>query len=282
MRIAFITCAKKPGITDDDQVLANALINDGCSVEGVPWDSTVDWAHYDLLLLRSTWDYHLRSAEFGRWLKFVEEKKLRLYNPADVVRWNMNKRYLFGLKEKGVRIPEGVFIRQNDRSKARDIVHVLKAERVVVKPAVSATAFQTHLILREELLTNGSLLLNLFDHGDLIVQEFLEEIESQGEISLIYFGGEFSHAVLKQAKSGDFRVQKEFGGTVKRFSPSQSILNDVQKILKLVPPCLYARVDGLEIGGSFVLMELELIEPVLFFQESAEAARRLATLILGK
>ena len=281
MRIAFITCRKRPSITDDDQILADVLVNEGCVVNGVPWDSeTVNWKAYDLLLLRSTWDYHLRSPEFNRWLSFVDKAGLRIYNPADVVRWNMNKKYLFELNEKGVRIPEGVFIDQRDRKNANDIIRHLKADRLVVKPAVSATAFQTHLMLKDELLNDSALLSNLFDHGDVIVQEFLKEIESKGEISLIYFGGKFSHAVLKQAKSGDFRVQTEFGGTVRLIQPSDSILDEVALILSKIPGCLYARVDGLEIKRSFVLMELELIEPVLFFRESPTAAKMLAGEIL--
>jgi glutathione synthase/RimK-type ligase-like ATP-grasp enzyme len=281
MKIAFITCAKKPLITEDDHVLADVLVREGCLVDGVPWDSqTVNWRDYDLLLLRSTWDYHLRSSEFNRWLSFVEEAGLNVFNPPDNVRWNMNKKYLFELKQKGVRIPEGVFIGQRDREKAQDIIRNLNAERIVVKPAVSATAYQTHLTLREDLVNDSSLLSRVFDHGDVIVQEFLKEIETKGELSLMYFGGKFSHAVMKQAKPGDFRVQADFGGIVRLFQPSDSILNEVASILTKIPECLYARVDGLEIRGSFVLMELELIEPVLFFRESPGAAVRLATEIL--
>jgi glutathione synthase/RimK-type ligase-like ATP-grasp enzyme len=282
MKIAFLTCAKKPSITEDDQVLADVLVREGCVVDGVPWDSErVNSRDYDLLLLRSTWDYHLRPVEFRRWLSYVADADLPLFNPPAVVRWNVNKKYLFALKEKGVGIPEGVFIHQRDREKANDIIRNLKAERVVVKPAVSATAFQTHLMLRDDLMNDSSRLSNLFDHGDVIVQEFLEEIETKGEISVMYFGGKFSHAVVKQAKSGDFRVQTDFGGTVRLFQPSDSILNEVASILSKIPECLYARVDGLDIGGSFVLMELELIEPVLFFRESPDAAVKMAAEILG-
>jgi glutathione synthase/RimK-type ligase-like ATP-grasp enzyme len=282
-KIAFITCSKRPDVTPDDQILADALIARNCSVRGVPWDSkTVSWRDFDCLIIRSTWDYHLRSHEFLQWIENAKAKNLPLVNSPDTVRWNMNKKYLFELASQGVAIPRGVFVRKEERETLLQELMAVPADKFVVKPAVSATAYKTHVVSGDEPEKTILLAETLFDHGDVIVQEFIDEIQSQGEMSLMYFGGQFSHAVLKQAKQGDFRVQGEFGGTVNPFVPDASIVKQANSIVEKIPGCVYARVDGLDLKGKFVLMELELIEPVLFFSQSSTAAPALANAILSK
>jgi hypothetical protein len=282
MKIAFITCARKPDITADDDVLAGFLIEQGCSVQGIPWDTVnIRWNKFDLLVLRSCWDYHLRADEFTRWIEFIKGNNIPLLNTPDIVRWNMNKQYLFELELQGVTIPDGVLIAKNASAQTVSrAIGMIYGDKLVVKPAVSATAFQTQVVTRERLVEDQSVISSLFGHGDVIVQKFMDEITTAGEISMIYFGRQFSHAVLKQARPGDFRVQTEFGGTVRGFSPGTNLLRQTDSIMEKIPECLYARVDGLEVNGKFILMELELIEPVLFFQQFPGAAQRMGRAVL--
>jgi glutathione synthase/RimK-type ligase-like ATP-grasp enzyme len=277
--IAFITCAKKPEITSDDRCLADALKLAGCQTYGIPWDAKTDWTKFDLLVLRSCWDYHVRSTEFKRWIDHIKNNRIPLYNPPDIVSWNINKKYLWDLARRGVAIPQGVFIGRSEKQKLQDEIKLIPSDMVVVKPAISATAYQTHLVSRDKLFDTEFTDL-LFEHGDIIIQEFVKEIQTQGEMSLMYFDGQFSHAVMKQPKPGDFRVQGEFGGSAIPFSPTGDILQQADSIVKKIPRCLYARVDGVDANGKFVLMELELIEPVLFFTHFQAAASTMAAALL--
>jgi hypothetical protein len=277
--IAFITCAKKPDITSDDRFLADALKLAGHQTHGIPWDAKTDWTKFDLLILRSCWDYHVRAAEFKGWIDHIKNSQLPLYNAPDTVSWNINKKYLFELAGQGVAIPKGVFISRSEKQKLQDEIQTIGSDMVVVKPAISATAYQTHLVSINKVL-DTEFMDSLFEHGDIIIQEFVKEVQTQGEMSLMYFDGKFSHAIIKQPKPGDFRVQGEFGGSVIPCSPPESILRQADSIVKKTPGCLYARVDGVDVNGKFVLMELELIEPVLFFTHFNAAASTMAAALL--
>jgi hypothetical protein len=169
---------------------------------------------------------------------------VRLFNPPSALRWNMHKSYLFDLEAKGVRIPRTQIVRNQDR--------------VVVKPAISASAFATHVM-----------------SGDLIVQEFVEEIVRDGEWSFLFFNRRFSHAVNKMPASGDSRVQEELGGIVRLATPPAEMMEESQRILDLVAgDLLYARVDVVDRPAGITLMELELLEPSLFLMTEPGATRR--------
>src|SRR5205085_11023743 len=133
-------------------------------------------------------------------------------------------------------------------------------------PAVSATAFETYVVEDRQ-----SCLSSVEIERDVLVQPFIDEIVRDGEWSLLFFGGVYSHAVLKRAKAGDFRVQNVFGGTSEAREPSPAIVEGAARMLEAVPPTLYARVDGVVIDGVFTLMELELIEPMLFLGQHPDA-----------
>ena len=272
-RIAFVTHEAEPGLMPDDRVAADELERRGAPVEAIPWSAaSAGWRDFDAVIVRSTWDYHLRPAEFRRWLDAREADGTRLANPAAMIRWNSHKGYLLDLERRGVRI---VPTRLVPAGRAEELVAALAAlPAAIVKPAVSASAHGAHRV--DGGAPSGET-LSLAAASDVLVQPFLPEIEP-GESSLIFFGGAFSHAVLKRPKAGDFRVQAEHGGTAATLVPDAALVESARAALVAVPggPPLYARVDGVVQGGTFVLMEIELIEPQLYFANDPGAPARFA------
>ena len=250
-------------------------------VDAVPavWsDSANDWSHFDLVVIRSCWDYHRRAAEFLDWV----DKVPRLRNEAATVRWNAHKGYLLELERGGIRIPKTIVLKMEDRRSrlsGQAELPVLQARgRVIVKPAVSASAYETHLF--DDIHDGASDLERLVAERDVVIQEFVPEVISRGEWSLHYFDREFSHAVLKTPKSGDFRVQQELGGFVQALTPPRALREMAEHALRLVSgDLLYARVDLVETDRGAVLMELELIEPSLYLKTNAEATTHFARAI---
>lgn len=273
LHFAFVTCSSKPEIAIDDWEVANELISLGIQVQAVPWDGDpIDWTLFDGVILRSCWNYHLQPQKFMNWLDALEKQRIRVFNPVTVVRSNLHKSYLLTLQQKGVLIPETQLISQGSSVNLNEIMNRWGWEKAVVKPAISATAWKTFVAhagnTRDEQSFQNSLL-----QCDLLVQNFIPEIGS-GELSLIFFQKKFSHAVIKKPKAGDFRVQDNFGGTIEPMTPPVAIIKQARSILNHVAePLFYARVDGLVINNQFLLMELELIEPVLFFKQAPAAAQ---------
>ena len=244
--VALATAEKCPELSADDQPLLAELNRRGIRTSAAVWsDPAVDWAGFDAVVIRSCWDYHLRRDEFLAWIDRVP----RLFNPAPLVRWNSHKSYLLDLAHKGVAIPATQLL-------------TLPSDIVVVKPAVSASAHETH---------------RLSAGGEVIVQEYVREIETAGEWSLVFVDRAFSHAIRKLPKSGDFRVQQELGGSATLATAPRAVVESGEQILRLIDgDVLYARVDVVERAQSVVLMELELIEPMLFLELEPRAVSRLA------
>lgn len=248
MLIALVTWRGLPELAADDCLLRDALIRRGVDARAVVWDDpAVDWRAFDAIVVRSTWDYHKRFDEFRAWIDRMDG--LPLWNPPSVLRWNIHKSYLLDLQARGIEIVPTLF--------------VPRGQDFIVKPAVSATAFRT-----ERHATDC----------DVLVQPFVPEVVSDGELSFVFLGRAFSHAVRKRAASGDFRVQNEFGGSAERFEPSLELIDQATRIAAaLGEEWLYARIDCVEREGRLILMELEATEPSLFLD--AESAERFADAI---
>jgi hypothetical protein len=283
---ALVTYPKLPDLSPDDHPLRDALQALGASVHAVSWDDpAVAWASFDAVVLRSCWDYHLRFAEFRGWLDRLEAGGVRLWNPPGVVRWNYDKTYLRDLAGDGVVLPGTEWLAPGD---APDLVRLLGArgwDQAVVKPQVSASAYETWLTDRHRGATDQPRLAHLLQTGGVLVQEFVPEVMTAGELSLVYIAGAFSHAVRKRAGAGEFRVQERFGGWAEPATAGAAALEAGSRALARVPgPWLYARVDGVERDGGerFLVMELEVFEPQLFLEFSPPAARRLAEAILAR
>ena len=259
-QVGLVTYRGCPQLTEDDQLLISRLRELDIEASALVWDDpTVNWVGFDQVIIRSTWDYHLRLSEFFLWLAKLESDDVALQNPAPLIRWNADKRYLRELAELGIAIPETCWLEEGARRSIRDILTVHRWDRAVIKPTVSATAYNTRYVAR------GG--VDEVARGPLMVQQFLPEISTAGEWSLVFINGAYSHSVRKYPAAGDFRVQMQFGGRVEIAMPSSEMISAAENVLQVSGkiPC-YARVDCLECAGNFVLMELELIEPVLFLR----------------
>lgn len=284
MNIAFVTYAKYPDLTLDDQLAVAQLERRGVQVSSAIWsDPSVDWAGFDSIILRSTWDYHNRAAEFRTWLDTIKATGAPVWNPLPILRWNMEKTYLRDLENAGVPIVPTEWIEQGAKP---DLAGVLTARGwadAVVKPVISAAATRTWRVSHSTAPNVSAQLAESLDAGDVMVQPFVPEIQTRGEWSLMFIDGEFSHAVRKIPTDGDFRVQIGFGGRSITDAPDGEVLRAAQHVLSAAPsPWLYARVDGIETDVGFLLLELEMLEPSLFFAHTTSGAALFADAVIRR
>lgn len=264
MKVALVTWADLPDLSPDDHPLRDELRRMDADVHSVVWsDASVRWDSFDAIVLRSTWDYHARIDEFHAWLDHLESIGAPAWNPPSLVRRNIHKRYLLELDAPvvpTVLLPRGASMRVETRS--------------VVKPEVSLNGHRTVVV------DTGT---EVIADVDLLVQAFVDEVVTKGEWSFVFLGGRFSHAVMKRAATGDFRVQTTYGGSAAVVTPPSPLVDEAKKIVAAIDePWLYARVDAVEIDGHLVLMELEMTEPSLFFELCPEAVTRMANAIVDR
>jgi glutathione synthase/RimK-type ligase-like ATP-grasp enzyme len=274
MKIALLTCKNWPNAFEKEQALATE-ISKNIDVDVVVWnDPSVNWASYDYLVFRTVWDYFEHPIEFTAWLETLEKLKIRTFNPLPIIKRNLHKFYLQDLERQGVDIIPTVFIPKNTDLDL-SFLKVKKWEKAVIKPAISAGSYWTTLFSQAEITTVEAQYKELALERDLLVQPFMPEIQTMGEVSLLFFQGKFSHSVLKKPKKGDFRIQSQFGGQYQTYEPDVSVIETAAHIIKTFGgDLLYARVDGILKNGKFLLMELELIEPDLYFDYAPDAKKR--------
>jgi glutathione synthase/RimK-type ligase-like ATP-grasp enzyme len=282
--VAFVTYQQAPEVNEHDQLAAEILRQRGVAVTPAVWnDPQIDWAGFDCVVIRSAWDYYLKPARYANWLWSLENARVRLWNPPRVVLENMNKRYLTRLAERGVCVVPTKYLSASEAVVLRDVLQTCGWGEAVIKPAVSGCALGTwRTSLAAARADQGSFAAQLRSQ-DLLIQPYMPEIATQGEWSLVYFNGRYSHAVLKRPAEGDFRVHREYGGSSTSAEPGPALIEQAQSVLATVDsPLLYARVDGIEHAGHFILMELEINEPFLFLGFCEGAAQRFAEAILRK
>ncbi|MCB1025710.1 MAG: hypothetical protein KDB79_15035, partial [Acidobacteria bacterium] len=259
----------------DDELAIGPLRELGWDVETVSWrDKNADWEKYEAVILRTPWDYHEVPDEFLDALKKIEAAGTRLENSLEIVKWNLNKTYLQELEERGVLIVPTIWgMGRIDENIVNKWFQLLGADEIIIKPVISATARHTYRI--RKFLPE---LTAIFENQDHMVQPFMKNIVEEGEFSLFYFGSEFSHAILKSPKQDDFRVQEEWGGIIKAVEPDEKILEAGENALNQIgQKLLYARVGLVRTeDDEFALMELELIEPSLYFRMDKSAPKRFA------
>lgn len=263
----------------EEYVIRDALAAKGADVAFVDWRDKTDWAAYDAVILRTLFGYYEALDEYRVWLDAREKEGARLFNPAPVIRWNMDKRYLRELEAKGFALPPTAWVEQGSKVSLAKILREHGWDKVVVKPVISAGAWKTWVTDPVKAEGEQAEFEELLAHSGAIIQPFLEEVVRDGEISLLFFGGTFSHSVLKRAKAGDFRIQDVHGGTYTLYHPDEAmrklsadILAEVEKITK--SSLLYGRVDGIVKDGKFLLMEVEVIEPFLYLTVEERALGR--------
>ena len=279
-RIALATSAKYPALTEDDRLLLEPLAQQGFEAEPGVWDDrNFAWSSCNAVVIRSCWDYHLKLEEFLRWIASLQAAGVTIFNSAALIRWNAKKTYLRDLEAQGTMIVPTLWSEPGTSADLRAQLQELGWTKAVIKPRISATAYRTQVVTAENADSARGLFDELRSGVGVMVQKFMDSIVSEGEWSLMFFGGRFSHAVLKTPSAGDFRVQHDFGGTSRIADPPRSVLESATRTVRSVDPSIYARVDGVVEDGQFLLMELELIEPALFLESHPEAALRFADAI---
>lgn len=280
-RLAVAAGAKWTALSQDDALLLAELARLGWRADTLVWNHPhVAWSNYRHVLLRAVWDYHLHPNQFSRWVERLTSEGISIWNPAATIAWNMNKRYLVELAERGFDVVPTLYFPRGASAHLGDVMEQKGWRSVVIKPAVSASAYQTWRTDAWRARQFQKPFEECLTQQDMLVQPFWEDIERFGEWSLVFLGGEFSHAVLKRPQPGDFRVQEEYGGSSTAAAPPQAAVDMSHHLLAAVAPnALYARIDGFDGGGRFVLMELELIEPHLFLSLVPESAARMAKAI---
>ena len=270
---AFLTLEDRSGFCIYDHLLFAPLANVGWTAVEIPWNRPdVEWASFEAVIIRSTWDYQKTPGQFLSTLEAIEGVTT-LYNPVAICRWNLNKRYLRDLQDRGVPIVPTYWLERLDEASLEALFSESAAPRLVAKPLVGANADDAFVLKSRE---TGSWVeaLRIFADREVMVQPFVDSIVSEGEYSLFYFGGRLSHAIVKRPAAGDFRVQEEHGGIIAPVTPHEDLVRaGNQAIAAIGTTLLYARVDLVRLtSGQPALMEMELIEPSLYFDQDPNSA----------
>ncbi len=266
-RIALVTCSEFPELSLSDQRLLKPLIREGYTPEAAAWDNpSVAWSEFSVVLLRSAWNYHYSYRPFIDWINRIELLGIPMWNPPPLVRWNSQKTYLQDLSKKGVRTIPTEFLPRNSTFDLTVFMHSYPADEVVIKPTVGASAYGVFSVSKKNATSGQRKLDELLKTADCMIQPLMNSIRTQGEYSLVFIGGTYSHAVLKTPRNGEFRSNFQFGSKESLITPDTQFIRSATAILsQLKEKTLYARVDGITDNDGFILMELELIEPHLFF-----------------
>lgn len=288
--VALVSARAARGLDEDLPPLVAALRSRGANVSVVDWDdAAVDWRVFEIAVLRSTWDYSIRLAEFLAWSERVAVLT-RLLNPLPVVRWNTDKHYLAELARAGVPTVPSAFIEPGqDASEALlGLRSRYDTREVVVKPAVGSGSRDAQRHPRTESAAIAAHVRRLVDAGrSALVQPYFEGVDAHGETALIYFAGTFSHAIRKDAllRAGEAPTAGLFATeSISPRTPTPEELRVGEQALRAIPfgPLLYARVDLIrDTADAARVLELELTEPSVFLLHAAGAAERFAAAILA-
>jgi len=261
-----------------DKLLDKPLNDLGWNVEHISWHKKgVDWNQFDAVIIRSTWDYQDDADAFIQVLQEIEDSSATLLNSLAIAQWNINKNYLREVENKGAKIIPTIWLEAFDFDSVESYFDYFQTKQIIIKPTISANSDNTFWLKKETFNKDKKLLISSLRNRQLMVQPFVPAIIEQGEYSLFYFAGHYSHCILKTPKSGDFRVQEEHGGQLQSITPCKELLTAAQKALQTIPEkVLYARIDLVQHQDEYQLMEIELIEPSLYFNLDEKAASKFA------
>jgi glutathione synthase/RimK-type ligase-like ATP-grasp enzyme len=278
-RVAYLTTKDMVGFPIYDVLTVEPMKELGLEVEVVDWRAAEHWDRFAAVLPRSPWDYHLHAEEFFEVLGRIDASGARLFNDLEVMRWNADKSYLGELAARGLPVVATEYGRKLDVER---LAHLRGrfGDQLVLKPAISASAEDTFL-LRGDVASADA--ISTLDGRDWLAQPFMPGIVDEGEFSIIYFDGEFSHGLLKMTSGGDFRVQESWGGTIRPVEVEPRLRERSEEVMSALPgDLLYARIDFVRDGDDFSLMEAELIEPSLYFPIDPDSPRRFACALAAR
>lgn len=284
MRIALVSCRSLPDWEVDDRPLAAALQGRGVTVENPPWDAEVDWARFDAALIRTTWDYTARRDAFVAW---AESLPVPVFNPASVVRWNTVKDYLDDLSRSGVAVVPTEHLRADEGHRLAALLAARGWERAFLKPLVGAAAEATCRFSRDDLAPALSLLAAQPGDRRFLLQPYLPSVEVEGEYSVVLVDDQLWHGVQKIPVPGDYRVQDDHGASDLPWQAPPEALAVVDQVRQALwerfGVLLYQRIDLLHDQAlGWLVCEVELVEPSLFFRHGPATAERLADALLAR
>ncbi|MEZ6033606.1 MAG: hypothetical protein R3C17_10970 [Planctomycetaceae bacterium] len=280
--IAFLTMDNLDGFISYDQLVAECLASRGMQVESVSWrDRRVQWDDFEMVIIRSPWDYQHAADEFLSVLEEIDASEAILWNPIEVVRWNIRKTYLQDLSAHEIEIVPTQFIHSPTEFQIDNMFEFFGTDQIVIKPVIGAGAEHTFRLNRDSTTAVMPQILTLYADRLALLQPFIPGVIDSGETSLVFFAGQHSHSVLKTPKAGDFRVQEEYGSQVEAIQADPAFVELASRALELAPqPALYGRVDLVQLqNGRPAVMELELIEPSLYLRYDKHSAARFAAVI---
>lgn len=284
MKIALLTCANLDQYITYEDHLNKALEKENIQYQWIDWKNAkeIDWVEFDGALIRTTWDYQAHYKEFIEALEYISAQT-KLWNPIDIVKWNSSKDYLNEFINTETPPVPNIKIHPTNISDIESCFEKFNCNIIIIKPFISAGSHDTFRIERDAISKFCDQIFEAAGRKKMMAQPFLENINLEGEFSLHFFDGEFSHAILKTPKEGDFRSQEEFGSNVQSIVPTEEQLHYAKKVLSHIrKKLLYARVDFVRGGKDYYLMELELIEPSLYFNFDLDSADRLVKKILKR
>ena len=262
----------------EDKILQNKLENIGLNVCKIDWaNPDFDWKSSKYAIFRSTWDYFERFDEFFSWIEQTQHK-INFINTSEIINWNIDKHYLRDLEIKGINITPTIFIEKNDKITLKQLFNKTKWTEAVIKPVISGAARHTYRLDKNNYSKYKRVFQYLIKNEGMMFQEFMQDITLKGEISIILIGGKYTHAVRKTAKIDDFRVQDDHGGKVEKYDANHEEIKFAKECIRKCPffP-IYARVDIVyNNSNKLSLIELELIEPELWFRNNPQSAKILA------
>ncbi len=275
---AFLTCEDPSGFFIYDSLTTPHLNLLGWNVVEIPWSIPTDWNQFDAVIIRSTWDYQSQTNRFLRIMEEIDSSTAHLQNPLEIVRWNIQKTYLKQMQSKGTLIVPTLWIKGPNVEDLHSAQSQFGSDWIILKPLVGANSdhvFKLNPSTSSEQIQKA---LDFYAHQTAMIQPFIPSVVETGEYSLFYFNGEFSHCILKTPRSGDFRVQEEHGGSLQLVQADPSLLRVGKEIIQNIGQrLLYARIDLVILpDGRPALMELELIEPSLYFNLDPDSPRRFA------
>lgn len=280
-KCAFLTMDNQSGYVIDDDRARQALANLGWEISALSWkQESVPWSEFDAVIIRSTWDYPPVVAGFLDVLDHINEVT-RLANPIDMVRWNLNKTYLRDLEDRGIGIVPTVWANDLDMVSLQARRDKLATQEMVIKPVVGANGEDAFLLTGSDTAAKVQRVIDCFRNRAHMMQPFMHRVVTEGEFSLFYFNGNYSHAILKKPADSEFRSQEERGATIRKVRPeSQLLLRGRQALASIVSVPLYARIDFVrDENDDFRVMEMELIEPSLYLRMHPQAPVRFAQAI---
>ena len=295
LKIAIIKCANLPSFVDweipniddlfeDDKLLIEALRQMGHKAKSVIWsDKSINWNEFDIAIIRSAWDYIDKRKEFIKVLKHIESTKCRLYNSSKIVNWNSDKKYLFDLQKLNVPIVPTFKVDSGNLESIKQKFLLNNWHEIILKPSIGAGGANIEKINIEEFDSKIEQKTKEKFEGELLIQPLINSIKTKGEWSHIFIDGKRTHSLLKIPAQGDFRSHTIYGGKLKLMEPGIEDINQINSIRsKLLFDFLYVRIDVVRFQNELVVMEIESIEPILYFGLKPEAIKPFAEAIVKK